>query len=91
MLSLSATIGGVCIVSHATTVGAPLGIASAGFAIVFSLATEITKKLLSTTRNRKKKHDKILMLAKSKLNSNENLVSQVLIYMEISHEEFFSI
>ena len=31
------------------------------------------------------------MLAKSKLNSNENLVSQVLIYMEISHEEFFSI
>ena len=31
------------------------------------------------------------MLAKSKLNSNENLVSQVLIYMEIGHEEFLSI
>ena len=35
-----------------------------------------------------KKHDKILMLAKSKLNSIENLVSQALIDMEIGHEEF---
>ena len=35
-----------------------------------------------------KKHDKILMLAKSKLNSIETLVSQALIDMEIGHEEF---
>ena len=34
-----------------------------------------------------KKHDKILMLAKSKLNSIENLVFQVLTDMEITHEE----
>ena len=33
-------------------------------------------------------HDKILMLAKSKLDSIETLVSQALIDMEISHEEF---
>ena len=43
------------------------------------------KKLLSTTRNKKKKHDKILMLAKGKLNSIETLVSQALIDVEISH------
>ena len=43
---------------------APVGIASAGFSIVFSLATGIIKKLLTTTGNKKKKHDKILMLAK---------------------------
>ena len=49
------------------------------------------KKLLSTTRNKKKKHDKILMLAKSKLDSIETLVSQALIDMEISHEEFNAI
>ena len=79
LVVLSATKGGVCIVSHATIVGAPVGIASAGFTIVFSLATGIIKKLLSTTRNKKKKHDKILMLAKSKLNSIETLVSQALI------------
>ena len=44
--------------------------------------TGIVKKLLDVTRNKKKKHDKILMLAKSK---------QVLIDMEISHEEFITI
>ena len=38
-----------------------------------------------------KKHDKILMLAKSKLNSVETLISQALIDMEISHEEFITI
>ena len=91
LIVLSATTGGVCIVSHATVVGAPVGIASAGFTIVFSLATGIIKKLLKTTRNKKKKHDKILMLAKSKLNSTETLVSQALIDMEISHEEFITI
>ena len=54
---------------------------------IFSLTTWIIKKLLSITRNKKKKHDKILMLAKSKLNSIEILVSQTLIDMEITHEE----
>ena len=43
------------------------------------------------TRNKKKKHEKILMLAKSKLNSIEILVSQSLIDMEISHKEFIAI
>ena len=88
---MSATTGGVCIISHTTVVGTPVGIASAGFTILFSLATGIIKKLLKTTRNKKKKHDKILMLAKSKLNSIESLVSKALIDMEISHEEFITI
>ena len=58
---------------------------------IFSLTTEIFKKLLSTTRNKKKKHDKIFMLAKSKLNNIETLISQALIDMEISHEEYISV
>ena len=58
---------------------------------MFSLTTGIIKKLLSITRNKKKKHDKILMLAKSKLDSIETLVSQALIDMEISYEEFNAI
>ena len=57
----------------------------------FSLTTGIVKKLLNITRNKKKKHDKILILAKSKLNSIETLVSQALIGMEISNEEFITI
>ena len=51
----------------------------------------MVKKLLNITRNKKKKHDKILMLAKSKLNSIETLISQSLIDLDISHEEFIRI
>ena len=72
-------------------VGAPVGIASASLTLIFSLTTGIVKKLLNITRNKKKKHDKILMLAKSKLNSIETLISQALIDMKISHKEFVTI
>ena len=87
----SVTTGGGYIVSHTTIVGAPEGIASAGFTIIFYLATGIIKKLLSATRSKKKKHHKIVILPKSKLNSIETLLSPVLIYVEISHEEFIMI
>ena len=90
LIVLSAT-SGVCIISSVSVVGAPVGIAGASFTLIFSLTTGIIKKLLSITRNKKKKHDKILMLAKSKLDSIETLVSQALIDMEISHEEFNAI
>ena len=91
LIVLSAASSGVGIISSASVVGAPIGIESASFTLIFSLATGIIKKLLSITRNRKKKHDKILMLAKRKLDSIETLVSQALIDMEISHEEFNAI
>ena len=91
LIALSATSGGVSIISFTSVVGAPVGIASASFTLIFSLTTGIVKKLLNITRNKKKKHDKILMLAKSKLNSIETLISQALIDMEINHEEFITI
>ena len=91
LIVLSATSSGVSIISFTSIIGAPVGIASASFTLIFSLTTGIVKKLLNITRNKKKKHDKILMLAKSKLNSIETLVSQALIDMEISHEEFITI
>ena len=72
-------------------VGAPVGIVSRRFTLIFSLTTGIVKKLLSTTRNKKKKHEKIFMLAKSKLNIIETLISQALIDMEINHKEFVTI
>ena len=58
------------------------------FYFIFSLTTGIVKNLLNITRNKNQKHDKILMLAKSKLNSIEILILQALIDMEIGHEEF---
>ena len=74
-----------------SVVGAPVPVASASFTLIFSLTTGIVQKLISITRNKKKKHDKILMVAKSKLNSIETLILQALIEMEISHEEFVTI
>ena len=91
LIVLSATAGGVSIISFASVIGAPVGIASASFTLIFSLTTGIVKKLLNITRNKKKKHDKILMLAKSKLNSIDTLISQALIDMDISHEECITI
>ena len=51
----------------------------------------LVKKLLKTTRNKKKEHNKIVMLAKSKLNSIENKISEVLMNNQISHRDFMTI
>ena len=48
-------------------------------------------KLLKATRNKKKKHNKIVMLARSKLNSIESKISEALINNKISHEDFITI
>ena len=46
---------------------------------------------MQITRNKKKKYNKILILAKSKLSSIEFLLSPALIDLEISHEEFITV
>ena len=91
LIVLSATSGGVSIILFTSIVRAPVGIASAGLTLFFCLTTGRIKKLMNITRKKNKKHDKILMLAKSRLNSIEILVSQALIDMEINHEEFVTI
>ena len=48
-------------------------------------------KINEYNKKKKKKHDKIRMLAKSKLNSIHKLISQALIDIDISHEEFIII
>ena len=57
LLVLGATSGGLSITLFMSVIGAPVGIASASFTLIFSLTTGIIKKLLSITRNKKKKHD----------------------------------
>ena len=91
LIALSATSGGISIISFTSVVGIPAGLASASFTFIFSLTTGIVKKLLKVTREKKKKHNKIVRLAKSKLNSIENLMSQALIDLDINHEEFKTI
>ena len=65
---LSATSTGVCIISSASVAGAPVGIASASFALIFSLTKGIIKKLLSITRKKKKRKSMIQFLCWLKLN-----------------------
>ena len=46
---------------------------------------------LITTRNKKRKQNKLDMLARNKLNSIESKISEALINKEISHEDFMTI
>ena len=55
------------------------------------MITAAIKKYTSVIKKKKKKHDKIVLLAKSKLNSMEVLLSKALIDSVISHEEFILI
>ena len=59
--------------------------------VIFTVTTGVVKKLLNIMRKKKKKHNKIIALARSKLNIIETLISQVLIHFDISHEELSKI
>ena len=91
LIVLSVTTGSISIASFAIVTGAPVGIVSASFSLAFSMSTGIIKNLLKTTRNKKKKHSKVLMLARSKLNGRESKISEALINNEINHEDFMTI
>ena len=88
LIILSATTSRISIISFTSVIGTSVGIVSASFTLIFSLSTGIIKRLLNMTRNKKKKHDKILMLAESRFNRIETLISQALNDLDISHEEF---
>ena len=88
---LSVTNARISIASFETVIEAPVGMASSNFILVFSISTGIVKNLLKPTRNKKKKHNKIVMLARSKLNSIESKISEALINNEISREDFVTI
>ena len=86
-----ALFGTLSIASYATVVGIPAEITGASLTLIFTVTTGVVKTLLNITRKRKKKHNKIIALARSKLNIIENLISQALIDFEITHEEFSKI
>ena len=91
LIVLSVATGSISIASFATVIGAPVGMMSASCSLAFSITTGFVKKFLKTTRNKKKKHNKIVMLARSKLNSIESKISEALINNEISHEDFMTV
>ena len=90
-ITLSASFGTLSIASYAMVVGIPAGIAGASSTLIFTITTGVVKTFLNVTRKKKKKHNKIVALAKSKLNIIRKLISQALIDFEITHEEFSKI
>ena len=60
LIVLGAASGGVSIALFISVIGAPVGIASASFTLIFSLTTGIVKKLLSITRKKRKSMIKFL-------------------------------
>ena len=90
-VTLSASFSTLSIASYATVVGLPVGIASSSLTLILAISTGINKSLLKVTKKRKKKHNKIIALAKSKLNMIDTLLSSALNDSKISHEEFTNI
>ena len=88
LIVLFVATGSISFASFATVIVVPVGIMSAIFSLVFSITTGFVKNFLKITRHKKKKHNKIVMLATSKLNSIESKISEALINNEISHEDF---
>ena len=66
----------------------PIGITSSAIVLTIRAITAGINKYKSIIEKRKKRHDKIVLLAKSKLNRLEVLISKVLINSSISHDEF---
>ena len=89
--TLSASFGTLSVVSHSTVIGIPAGIAGASLTLTFTISTGINKSLLQVTKKKKKKHNKIITLAKDKLNMIDTLLSSALNDLKISHEEFSNI
>ena len=90
-ITLSVSFGTLSIASYDSVVGTPAGIKGASLTLVFTIGTGISKSLLKLTKQRKKKHNKIIVLAKNKLNMIDTLLSSALNDSEISHEEFTNI
>ena len=92
LLVIASTVTGfVSISAPASLVGIPGGIASSAVTIQIYVITAGIKKYKSIIKKKKKKHDKRVLLAKTKLNTIVVLISKALVDFNISHDEFVSV
>ena len=68
--------------------GIPIGITSSMVGLRSCVITAAIKRYKSVTEKKKRRHDKIVLLEKSKLNRIEVLISKALVNPVISHDEF---
>ena len=88
LIVISTITGCVSFSAFASLVGIPIGIARSTIGLKICIITAGTKNYKLIIKENKKKHDKIVLLAKSELNSLEVLISKALIDSNISHDEF---
>ena len=82
-ITLSASFGTLSIASYATVVGIPAGITGASLTLIFTVTTGVVKTLLDITRKKKKKHNKIIALARSKLEEFPKIIYEKNNYEQI--------
>ena len=83
------TINGCISISAFTSlIDIPIGTTCSAIELKVCAITAEIKKYKSIIKKKKKKHVKIVLLAKSKLNSMEVLISKTLIHSGISCDEF---
>ena len=87
LIVISTISGCILISSFVSFVGIPVGIASSTIGLKLCVITAGIKNYKSIIK-KKKKHDKIELSAKSKLNSIEVLISKTLTDSSISPDEF---
>ena len=79
-LILASTITGcISISAFASLLGIPIGITSSAIGLKICAITAGIKKYKSIIKKNKKKHDKMVLLAKSKLNSIEVIIFRALV------------
>ena len=88
LIVVSRITGCVSISTFAFLVGVRTGISSSIIVLKPCVITAGIKSYQSIIKKKRKKHDKIVLLAKSKLSSIEVLISKALIDSIISHDEF---
>ena len=88
LISTSTITGCISVSTFASSISIPVGVASSAIGLKICAITAGIKKYKSIIKKEEKNHDKIVLLAKSKLNSLEVLISKAFIDSVISHEEF---
>ena len=89
ILSLAPTINGcISISAFASFLGIPMGTTSSVIDLKLCAIAAGIKKYKLTIKKKKKKHDRIVLLATSKLDNTEDLISKAFINSNISHDEF---
>ena len=91
LISVSTVTDCVSISALASLVCVAVGITSSAVGIKIYAITAGIKKYKSVIKKKKKKHDKIVLLGKAKLDTMEVLISRSLINSYISHDEFVSV